>query len=66
MGLFDDLLGKAQELMGGGQDAIDNATQAAGDLTGQAEEHITGLTEQLPQDPAEAASQLFGGEDQQK
>lgn len=66
MGLFDDLLGKASELTGIGQDAADAASQAAGDLGAQAEEHITGLTEHLPQDPADIAESLFGGENEQK
>ena len=67
MGLFDDLLGKASELTGMGQDAADAAGQAAeditsqaGDVQGQVEEQVTNVTEQLPQDPADVASQIFG------
>jgi hypothetical protein len=66
MGLFDDILGKVTDLTGMGQDAADNAGQMAEDAKAQVEEHVSGITEQLPQDPTEIAGQLFGGEDEQK
>jgi hypothetical protein len=64
MGLFDDILGKVSELTSSGQDAIDSASQAAGDLQGQAEEQMTNITEQLPQDPTGITDQLFGNENE--
>jgi hypothetical protein len=60
MGLFEDLLAKASELTGMGQDAAGAASQAVEDVQTQAEDHIANATEQLPQDPADVAGRIFG------
>jgi chemotaxis response regulator CheB len=60
MGLFDDILGKATELTGMGQDAADSASQMTEEGTARVEEQATNLTENVPQDVTDAASQFFG------
>lgn len=66
MGLFDDILAKATELTGMGQDVTDTASQATEDVTSQVQEHIEGATEQIPTDPQDVADQVFGGHEQEK
>ncbi len=66
MGLFDDLLSKATELTGMGQDAADAASQATEDVTSQAQDQIANVTEQLPTDPQDVADQIFGDQNQEK
>lgn len=66
MGLFDDILGKVTDLTGMGQDAIDGASQVADDARTQAEEHVSGLTDQLPQQPEDVVGQIFGNNDEEK
>lgn len=64
MGLFDDLLGKASELTGMGQDAAEQAGQAAQDAKAQVEEQVSGITDQLPEDPTGITDQLFGNDNE--
>lgn len=66
MGLFDDILAKATELTGMGQDAADAASQATEEATSQVQDQVSNVTEQLPVDPQDAADQLFGGQNQEK
>jgi hypothetical protein len=67
MGLFDDLLGKASELTGIGQDAADAAgqvtetvTSQVDEVTGQVQEQVTNVTENLPQDPQDILNHFSG------
>jgi gas vesicle protein len=67
MGLFDDLLGKASELTGIGQDAADaanqvteNVTSQVDEVTGQAQEQVTNATENLPQDSQDIINHISG------
>jgi hypothetical protein len=67
MGLFDDLLGKASELTGMGQDATDaagqvteNVTSQVDEVTGQVQEQVTNVTENLPQDPQDIINHISG------
>lgn len=64
MGLFDDILGKVSELTNMGQDTVDSASQAAGDLQTQAEDQVTNITDQLPQDPTDITDQLLGNDNE--
>lgn len=66
MGLFDDLLAKATELTGLGQDAADTASQAADEATSQIQDLTSNVTEQLPDSPQDVANQLFGDQNQEK
>jgi hypothetical protein len=66
MGIFDDLLAKATEFTGIGQDAADAASQAAEDATSQVQDHIQGAAEQIPTDPQDVGDQLFGNNEQEK